>query len=173
MQPSRSRVDDPRLHARCVALALRAAVRELQALVDNGLTEEQFELTRTFLKKYVLHFADTTSARLGYAVDDRFYGIGEAGHLERFRRMMDELTLEEVSAAVRKHLQYDRLKIAMVTGDAEVLGPALLADAASPVTYASGAKPELAEADAEIEVFPLAIKDGGTTTWTIDEVFQR
>jgi len=59
--------------------ALRAALRELQSLVDHGLTEQQFELTRGFLKKYSLHFAETTSARLGYAVDDRFYGIDGEG----------------------------------------------------------------------------------------------
>jgi zinc protease len=40
--------------------ALRAALRELTALVDHGLTQEQFELSRTFLK-YSLHFAETTS----------------------------------------------------------------------------------------------------------------
>ena len=36
--------------------ALRAALRELELLVDKGLSEEQFELTRSFLEKYSLHF---------------------------------------------------------------------------------------------------------------------
>ena len=67
--------------------ALRAAVRELDHLVEHGLTAEQFELTRKFLRKYVLHFADNTSDRLGYALDDAFYGI-EEGHLKRFAAMM-------------------------------------------------------------------------------------
>ena len=80
------------------------------------MTREQFELTRTFLKKYSLHFAETTAARLGYAMDDRFYGLDGDGHLARFRRMMDELTLEDVNAAIKRHLQYDNLKIAIVTG---------------------------------------------------------
>ena len=98
--------------------ALRAALRELQSLVDHGLTEQQFELTRGFLKKYSLHFAETTSARLGYAVDDRFYGIDGEGHLARFRKMMDELTLDDVNGAIKRHLQTANLKIAIVTGDA-------------------------------------------------------
>ena len=91
-------------------------LRELKALVDHGLTREQFELSRTFLKKYSLHFAETTFARLGYAMDDRFYGIDGDGHLARFRKMMDELTLDDVNAAIKRHLQYRNLKIAIVTG---------------------------------------------------------
>ena len=73
------------------------------------MTAEQFELTRTFLKKYSLHFAETTAARLGYAIDDRFYGLESEGHLARFRRMMDELTLEDVNAAIKRHWQYENL----------------------------------------------------------------
>ncbi|TDI14234.1 MAG: insulinase family protein, partial [Acidobacteria bacterium] len=43
--------------------ALRAALREVQALAENGLTKEQFETQRAFLKKYVYQFATTTSQR--------------------------------------------------------------------------------------------------------------
>jgi len=50
--------------------AFRAALRELQKLVDNGMSEEEFELTRKFLKNYVLHYAPTTMMKLGYALDD-------------------------------------------------------------------------------------------------------
>ena len=35
--------------------ALRAALREFKNLVENGMTESSFELTRGFLNKYVLH----------------------------------------------------------------------------------------------------------------------
>jgi zinc protease len=52
------------------SFALRAALRELQLLVDEGLTAEEFELTRTFLKKYSLHFAEATEKKLGYATTD-------------------------------------------------------------------------------------------------------
>src|SRR5690606_15385594 len=48
--------------------ALRAAVRELERLVDEGLSAAEFELTRSFLSKYTLHLADTTARRLGYAM---------------------------------------------------------------------------------------------------------
>ena len=43
---------------------LRAAMREVKDLVEGGMTQEEFELTRSFLSKYSLHFAETTTARL-------------------------------------------------------------------------------------------------------------
>src|SRR6185503_6701120 len=69
--------------------ALRAALREYQMLIDRGMTPADFELKRNFLKKYVLHYASTTNERLGYALDDAFYGLDES-HLVKFRRMRSE-----------------------------------------------------------------------------------
>jgi zinc protease len=152
--------------------ALRAAVRELKKLVDDGLTRQQFELTRTFLKKYSLHFADTTSMRLGYAVDDRFYGIEGEGHLERFRRMMDELTLDEVNAAIKRLLQYDDLEIAIVTGDAAGLRAAMAADAPSPITYSSPKPQEILDEDVEIANFKLGIPAERIETRPIAAMFE-
>jgi zinc protease len=153
--------------------ALRAALRELTLLVDEGMTAEEFELQRTFLKKYALHFAETTTARLGYAIDDRFYGIDAEGHLARFRRMMDELTLAEVNAAIKKHLQYANLKIAIVTGDAAGLRGVLASDARTPITYATP-KPDVVLAeDREIEAFPLAIAAERIGTIPVAEAFER
>ena len=69
----------------------------------------------------MLHYAPTTMERLGYALDDRFYGI-DGSHLETFRRRMDEVTRDEVNAAIRKHLQYENLQIVIVTKDAKAFG---------------------------------------------------
>jgi zinc protease len=153
--------------------ALRAALRELTALVDDGLTEEQFELTRTFLKKYSLHFAETTAARLGYAVDDRFYGIYGAGHLDRFRKMMDELTLDDVNHAIKRHLQYRNLKIAIVTGEAEKLREILVSGAPTPITYDAPKPPAVLAEDREIAAFPLDVAAERVTIVPVDSAFQR
>ena len=153
--------------------ALRAALRELQLLVDEGLTAEEFELTRTFLKKYSLHFAETTSERLGYAVDDRFYGIDGEGHLARFRRMMDELTLEDVNAAIKRHLQYRNLKIAIVTGDAANLRTLLASDAPTPITYPTPKPDEILAEDREIAVVPLALAAERIEIVPVDQAFER
>ena len=48
-----------------------------------------------------LQFAPTTFERLGYAVDDRFYGVQGEGHLARFRERMHTLTVNDVNAALK------------------------------------------------------------------------
>jgi zinc protease len=151
--------------------ALRAALREVERLIENGFTQERFDEHRRFLKKYVAQFAKTTSGRLGYALDDRFYGI-EDGHLTRFRKMMDELTLDDVNAAIRKHLQTDDLVIAMVTADAEAMKTALVSGERSPIDYGEIEKPtEVLEEDKAIEIHPLRIDKGSVTIIPVDEMF--
>jgi zinc protease len=153
--------------------ALRAALRELKSLVDNGMTAEDFELTRTFLKKYSLHFAETTSARLGYAMDDKFYGIEGESHLARFRRMMDELTLADVNAAIKKHLQYKDLKIAIVTGDAAGMRATLTSEAPTPITYTTPKADEVLKEDREIAAVPFAISAERIGSVPVMEAFER
>jgi zinc protease len=151
--------------------ALRAALREVERLIDNGLSQEQFDEHRRFLKKYVVQFAKTTSVRLGYALDDRFYGI-EEGHLTRFRRMMDELTLDDVNTAIRRHLQTDDLVIAMVTADAEAMKRALVSGERSPIDYGEIEKPAaILEEDKVIEVYPLRIRESDVAIIPVDEMF--
>lgn len=152
--------------------ALRAALRELKHLVDNGLTEEQFQQTRSFLKKYVLHYAPTTMERLGYALDDRFYGI-QGSHLELFRSMMDEITLEEVNAAIKAHLQYGRMEIAVVTKDGAAFRDALLADSPSPITYSTPKPAHILAEDKEIAVYPVRVKEVNIKVIPVGEVLER
>jgi zinc protease len=153
--------------------ALRAALREFQLLIDRGMTAEAFELTRTFLKKYSLHFAETTDAKLGYAMDDRFYGLEEEGHLARFRRMMDELTLDDVNAAMKRHWQYENLTIAIVTGEAAALRARLASGAPTPITYATPKDAAILAEDRVIEAWPLHLAEQRMTTLPVAEAFER
>jgi zinc protease len=151
--------------------ALRAALREVEALASNGLTAEQFADTKRFLQKYSLHFAETTAERLGNAVDDRFYGTD--GHLATFRRMMDEITLEEVNAAVAKYIQADDLVIAMVTEDAAALGQAIVAGDPTGIDYGDKVKPpEVLAEDEEIAAYPLNVGAEDVTVVPVTEMFE-
>jgi zinc protease len=152
--------------------ALRAALRELKHLVDHGMTESEFIATRNFLRKYVLHLAPTTTDRLGYALDDRFYGV-KGGHLATFRRMMDELTLADVNAAVKRYLQYENLEIVLVTQDAQSLKEALVADAASPIEYPTRKAESILAEDCEIAVFPLRIESRSVRIIPVGELFTK
>jgi zinc protease len=152
--------------------ALRAAMRELQDLVEHGMTQEEFDLTRSFLHKYSLHFAETTTTRLGYAIDDVFYGM-DRSHLEKFRTMMQQLTLADVNAAVRKHLRAENLKIAIVTGDAENMKTALATEAASPITYDSEKPAKILEEDKEISTFKLGITPDQIQVVAVETMFEK
>ena len=152
--------------------SIRAALREFSMLVKNGMSESDFQLTRNFLRKYVLHFAPTTMERLGYALDDRFYGI-EGSHLENFRKMMDEITVDEVNAAIRKHWQYGNMQIAIVTSNAEELKKALVADASSPITYTAPKPAEVLAEDEKIIGFKLGIKADDVKVVPVAGLFER
>ncbi len=152
--------------------ALRAALREYKRLVDEGMRQADFELTRNFLRNYVLHFAPTTMERLGYALDDGFYGI-QGSHLENFRRYMPELTLEEVNGAIKKHWQYENLQIAIVTKDAEGFKKALVSNAPSPYTYPTPKPEAILEEDRPISTFPLAIKPENVTIVPVTDLFVK
>ena len=125
------------------------------------------------MKKYSLHFAETTSARLGYAMDDRFYGIEGEGHLAHFRRMMDELTLEDVNAAIKRHLQYRNLKIAMVTGDAAGIAAAFASGAPTPISYGTPKPDAILEEDRIIAAWPLDIAAERIETIAVESAFER
>jgi len=154
--------------------ALRAALREVELLATNGLTQEQFDFTRAFLRNYVLHYAPTSGERLGYAIDDRFYGIDDPGHLATFRQMMDEITLEECNAAIRRHFQADDLHIALVTENAEELAQKLAADEPSPIDYGEIEKPaEILAEDRVIESWPLKVSKDRIRVVPVDEMFER
>lgn len=152
--------------------ALRAALLEYKKLVENGMTENQFNLTRKFLRNYVLHFAPTTMERLGYAIDDKFYNV-KGSHLEMFRKMMGELKLEDVNAAIKKHWQAKNMQIAIITKDAQSFKEALIKDSVSSITYKT-AKPEsVLEEDKLIEKYPLKINDNKIKIESVEKLFDK
>jgi len=135
--------------------ATRAAVFELARLVREGLSEEELERTKRFLAGYSLLWDETDRLRLGWALDDAFYGAPHA--LARLRRDLGTLTLAQVNAALRKHLDPARLRFAFVARDARALERALGSGAPSPIRYASPRPPKLLEEDKRVEVQPLRL----------------
>lgn len=150
--------------------ALRAALRELKKLADNGMTKEDFEITRGFLKKYILHYAPTTFTRLGYALDDKFYGLKEP-HLVQYAKALETLTLADVNQAVKKYLHYDNLKIAIITGNGQKLLDEMVTDTASPIHYTSPKPQSVTDEDKEISVFPLQIGKDNAKLIGLEQLF--
>jgi len=151
--------------------ALRAAIRELVRLVDNGMTREDFKITKNFLSSYILNYAPTTMLKLGYAIDDKFYGI-EEGHLKKFKKRLSEVTLDEVNNVIKKYLQYDNMKIIFVTSNAEELKNILVENRPTPISYRTPKPKEILEEDKIIASFPLRIKHENIKIVKPEDLFQ-
>ncbi|HEX7488808.1 MAG TPA: insulinase family protein, partial [Anaeromyxobacteraceae bacterium] len=114
---------------------IRAALYEIDRWRREGLTQEELDRVKRFLAGYTLTFDQTDSRKLGYALDDRFYGL-ERPWLETLRARIAALKLEEVNAALRRHVDPVRLRIVVATHGAAELAAELRKGAPSPITYA-------------------------------------
>jgi zinc protease len=159
------------LHERTL-FATRAALFELKKLVDHGMTREQVEGSREFLRNYVATWGTTSSRRLGYAIDDAFYGIGGPGFLRSFRAAVDRITTEQVNAAVKKHLQSDNYYLVIITADAAALKQKLLGGGATSITYAGERAAALLAEDKSIAGFPIKVREADISIMPIDRVFE-
>ena len=150
--------------------ALRQAIRELHVLVDEGMTPEDFEATREFLLNYSKLYVQTTTRRLGYHMDSVVYGAGY--FIDEIQERLTALTVDDVNAAIRRHLQYDDLAVAIVTRDAEAFRDRLLAGEPSPPAYNTGVTDEIRAEDALIEGFELAINPDRVRVVPVEEMFR-
>jgi zinc protease len=141
--------------------ALRMAIKELAALVKEGLSEEEFEATRTFLRSYTRLYAQTPAARLGYLMDSHFYGRED--YLAELDDLLAELTADDVNDAIRKYWQADDMFVMIVTAvsEAEPLAESLLNNTPSPMTYSnlvlSGLSDEIKAEDELVANYPLNV----------------
>ena len=137
--------------------AARAALREYKKLIENGLTEEQFELTRQFLKNYILNYAPTTMMKLGYQMDDFLYGIS-GNHLDIYRTSLKDMSVEDVNNAIREHLQYGNMVIVFITDHAKQLANALANNTPSPIQYSVEKPKEIIKEDKAISTYFIPVK---------------
>lgn len=151
--------------------ALRAALYELNRLVERGLTQEDFEGTRRFLIKFINVLTKTQDAQLGYALDSHHYGIENFNRY--LRNHLSALTLKDVNRAIKSHLQADHIKIVVVTEDAEGFLKAALENRPSPISYQSPMPDEVLEEDRIIEKYPLDVNTSSVEILPVEEVFQR
>lgn len=160
------------LHDRTL-FATRAALRELKKFAESGMTAETFDKTLKFLWNFTVNYGDTITRRLAYAIDDAFYGYPAPGFLAAIRPGLKALTLEQVNAAIRKHLQAENIWVVIITADAEAMKAKILSGEPTNITYA-GEKPQsLLDEDKIIASFPLPAKAENITIMKIGEVFEK
>jgi zinc protease len=152
-------------------MAIRIALYELRKLIENGLNAEDFAKTRDYLMKNVYLLTSTSNQQLGYALDSRWYGIGE--FTQMMREKLQKLTVDEVNQAIRKHLSAKDLSFVIITKDAEGLKQQLLSDAFSPIKY-DGEKPaELLAEDKVVGAMKLNLSVDKVRITPVDEVFAK
>lgn len=152
-------------------MTLRIAVWELARLVRDGLTQDEFTATRDYLMKNVYVMTARQDQQLGYALDSRWYGIPEFA--EYMRSGLQALTLDQVNAAIKRHLTADNLSVIAVTNDARALEQALASDVFSPIKYDGEKPPALLDEDKVIGALKLGIPAGQIRITPIAEVFAR
>ncbi len=141
--------------------ALRMALREMSTMISNGMSKEDFELTRTFLRSYMKLYAQTPEQQLGYLLDSKFYGRKD--WLKEADALLANLTVEQVNAAMKKYWQTNNMFIAIVTDKSEAipLARSLRDNLVSPMSYSNTLKGvmtnEILTEDKEVEKFLMKV----------------
>jgi zinc protease len=150
--------------------ALRAALFEIGKVVKEGLTAEQVERTKAFLKSYTLAWQAADGRRLGYAIDDLFYGT--PGFLAGFRDKLPSITVDQVNAALRAHVDPANLRFAIVTQHAKAFRDELLSGAPSAIKYDSPKPPEVLAEDKQIDGLKLPLTEADTRLIDTNQLFE-
>jgi zinc protease len=142
--------------------ALRLAIRELDMLIKNGMTQKDFEVTRQFLRSYNKLYIQTPESQLGYLLDAKYYGRKD--YIKEMDALLAKLTVNDVNRALKKYLQTQNMFVTIVTDDSEALplAEALENNTNSPMSYSNlvkeGLPQKVKDEDAEIANYLLNVK---------------
>jgi len=142
--------------------ALRLAIREIDEMIRNGISKEDFELTRQFLRSYNKLYIQTPERQLGFLMDSRFYGRKD--YIQEMDALLAKLTLADVNKAIRKYWQTKNMFITIVTDDSEAgpLKKALEENRPSPMSYSNlvktGLPKEVLDEDEKVANYKLNVK---------------
>jgi zinc protease len=165
--------DDNRL------FAVRAALYELsRSLKEEPFSKEEVEQTKGFLDGYILLFDQTDARKLGYALDDQFYGM--PGFLATWRSGLRFVTPDQVNSAWRKWIDPSKLEIVLAGKDMASVKKTVLSGEPTPIHYqrdATGKTPEKPPAqlatDKEIEKFPFGAQaDADVQVFPVEKMFE-
>jgi zinc protease len=143
--------------------ALRMAIREIDLIVQNGMSQQDFEATRTFLRSYIKLYTQTPEEELGFLMDSYFYGRKD--YIKEMDALLAKLTLDDVNKAIRKYLQTQNMFVTIITDDSEAdaLAESLRTNAPSPMSYSNlvkeGLPKEILDEDNAVSTYKLNVKD--------------
>ncbi len=150
--------------------ATRTAMYEIEKLIENGMTQEQFTATKAFLSKYAGLLLKGQDRVLGYQMDSDFYGTTDFVTL--VKNGLNDLTLAEVNEVIRKHLQTDDIHFVFITSDGADMKSRLVNETTSVMTYNSEKPADLLTEDTIIQDYKLNLKSKDIEVVPIDEIFK-
>jgi zinc protease len=151
---------------------IRQTLRELRRLVEEGISEERFNLVRTYLLNYTKLYTQTLGERLGWQMDSRYYGYQD--FLAEVQKRLPKITRKDVNQAIKKYLNFENIRVAIITQDALGLRDDLVANTTSPITYANPNMPrEVLDEDLVIQLYPLEVKPENVRIAPASSFFQK
>jgi zinc protease len=142
--------------------AIRMAIKELTNMINNGMSKEDFELTKTFLRSYIKLYIQTPERQLGFLMDSKIYG--RKNYINEMDALLAKLTLEDVNKVIKKYWTADKMYVTIITdvSEAEPLAKSLEQNLPSPMSYSNSLKeslpPTILKEDDEVANFKLNVK---------------
>ncbi|MGH2631964.1 MAG: M16 family metallopeptidase [Tepidiformaceae bacterium] len=150
-------------------IALKIALHELEQLSLHGLAAQDFEDTRQYLSKNVFVMTKTQEQQLGYALDSRWYGIGE--FTAYMREQLASLTLPRVNDVIKRYVSAENAFVVAVSGDAEALRAELLSRTFTAIRYDAPKPEELLIEDRLIGARQLNLRPESVRITPVEDVF--
>ena len=150
--------------------ATRTALFELDKLIKNGISKEDFEATRNFLINFVPQMVASQDRQLGYALDSEFYNT--ESFVDYVRGKLEKLTLDDVNRVIRDNLQTENIHYVFITGDGKDMQTRLASEQTSPMVYNAEKPAELVAEDKVIADYKLAIPAKNIAVLDVEKVFQ-
>lgn len=148
--------------------ALKLALFELNQLVEQGLSSADFDSTVEFLSKFVNLLTQTQTQELGYALDSQYYGLPEFNSW--IKGKLAAMSVEDVNAAIKKHLRSSDLDVIVITADAAGFARSLKAGVKPKPVYASPPPQDVLDEDLQVINYKLDL--GAVETVSVDFVFE-
>ena len=150
--------------------ATRAALYELDKLIENGMSKKDFQATRNYLTNYAPQLVASQDQQLGYALDSEFYQTDE--FVKYVREQFAKLSLEDVNRVIKANLQTDNIHYVFISSDGEDMKQRLLFEQKSSLQYNSDKPAALIATDKVIETYKLKLPSKNVKVLAVDAVFE-
>jgi zinc protease len=144
---------------------LRGATDLIEDFVADGLSADEFALTQRYLQGRVALWADDPGRRLGWAVEAA--AMGWPDPIATLPAQLAELRLDDVNAAILRHIQPESMRYVVVTDDADGFIQAVADDVSSPLASPNHSVPEAGSPRATEDALWASLRLGWANTSSV------